>query len=77
MKNWNVDREEIRSILSSAQESWEHYTLTVCEPGGAETHLETLVDRVEGLMTKSFSAGYDYAKNEESLVNDAVEALSE
>jgi len=29
------------------------------------------------LINESYSAGYSFAKNEESLVNDAVEALSE
>tara|TARA_B110001454_G_scaffold37795_1_gene37240 strand:- start:327 stop:524 length:198 start_codon:yes stop_codon:yes gene_type:complete len=29
------------------------------------------------LVNESYSAGYSFAKNEESLVNEAVEALSE
>ena len=29
------------------------------------------------LINESYSAGYSFSKNEESLVNDAVEALSE
>ena len=44
---------------------------------GNDAHLETLVDRVEELVSRSYAEGYDYAKNEESLVNKAVEALSE
>ena len=38
-----------------------------------EALLESLMSEYE----EAYSEGYDYAKNEESLVNDAVEALSE
>jgi len=38
---------------------------------------ETLVESLMSEYASSYSEGYDYAKNEESLVNDAVEALSE
>ena len=35
------------------------------------------VEALTELINESYSAGYSFAKNEESLVNDAVEALSE
>ena len=38
---------------------------------------EALIESLMSEYTSSYSEGYDYAKNEESLVNDAVEALSE
>ena len=38
---------------------------------------ETLVESLMSEYASSYSEGYDYAKNEESLVNEAVEALSE
>ena len=38
---------------------------------------EELIESLMSEYTSSYSEGYDYAKNEESLVNDAVEALSE
>ena len=38
---------------------------------------ETLIESLMSEYDSSYSEGYDYAKNEESLVNDAVEALSE
>ena len=38
---------------------------------------EKLIESLMSEYTSSYSEGYDYAKNEESLVNDAVEALSE
>ena len=38
---------------------------------------ETLIESLMSEYTSSYSEGYDYAKNEESLVNEAVEALSE
>ena len=38
---------------------------------------ETLIESLMSEFTSSYSEGYDYAKNEESLVNEAVEALSE
>ena len=37
----------------------------------------SLIDRIEEMMTESFSAGYSFAKNEESLVKAAAESLSE
>ena len=39
-----------------------------------------IIDTVKALtelVNESYSAGYSFAKNEESLVNEAVEALSE
>ena len=38
---------------------------------------ESLIESLMSEYASSYSEGYDYAKNEESLVNDAVEALSE
>ena len=38
---------------------------------------EELIESLMSEYTSSYSEGYDYAKNEELLVNDAVEALSE
>ena len=38
---------------------------------------EELIESLMSEYTSSYSEGYDYAKNEESLVNEAVEALSE
>ena len=38
---------------------------------------EALIESLMSEYDSSYSEGYDYAKNEESLVNDAVEALSE
>ena len=37
---------------------------------------ETLIESLMSEYEEAYSKGYDYAKNEESLVNDAVEALS-
>ena len=37
---------------------------------------EALIENLMSEYASSYSEGYDYAKNEESLVNDAVEALS-
>jgi len=37
---------------------------------------ETLIESLMSEYASSYSEGYDYAKNEESLVNEAVEALS-
>ena len=38
---------------------------------------EALIESLMSEYASSYSKGYDYAKNEESLVNEAVEALSE
>ena len=38
---------------------------------------EELIESLMSEYEEAYSEGYDYAKNEESLVNDAVEALSE
>ena len=38
---------------------------------------ESLIESLMSEYASSYSEGYDYAKNEESLVNEAVEALSE
>ena len=38
---------------------------------------EELIESLMSEYEEVYSEGYDYAKNEESLVNDAVEALSE
>ena len=38
---------------------------------------EALIESLMSEYEEAYSEGYDYAKNEELLVNDAVEALSE
>ena len=38
---------------------------------------EALIESLMSEYEEAYSEGYDYAKNEESLVNEAVEALSE
>ena len=42
-----------------------------------ETIMESLIESLMSEYEEAYSKGYDYAKNEESLVNEAVEALSE
>ena len=37
---------------------------------------EALIESLMSEYKEAYSEGYDYAKNEESLVNEAVEALS-
>ena len=37
----------------------------------------SLIDKIEGMITESFSAGYSFAKNEDELVRRASESLSE
>ena len=37
---------------------------------------EALIESLMSEYKEAYSEGYDYTKNEESLVNDAVEALS-
>ena len=37
----------------------------------------SLIDQIEEMMTESFSAGYSFAKKEDSLVKAAAESLSE
>ena len=37
----------------------------------------SLIDKIEEMMTESFSAGYSFAKKEEKLVSDAAESLSD
>ena len=37
---------------------------------------EALIESLMSEYEEAYSKGYDYAKNEESLVNEAVEALS-
>ena len=36
-----------------------------------------LIDKIENMLTESFSAGYSFAKNEDELVRKASESLSE
>ena len=60
MKNYTVDRDDIREVLL------EHFVRS-----------SSLIDKIEEMMTESFSAGYSFAKNEEELVSDAAESLSE
>ena len=38
---------------------------------------ESLIDKIEDMMTKSFSAGYSFAKKEKELENSAAKSLSE
>ena len=42
---------------------------------GNDAHLETLVDRVEELVSRSYAEGYSFAKREIGLIDEAVEAL--
>ncbi len=44
---------------------------------GNDAHLETLVDRVEELVSRSYTEGYSFAKKESELVEKAAESLSE
>ena len=44
---------------------------------GNDAHLETLVDRVEELVSRSYAEGYSFAKKESGLVEKAAESLSE
>ena len=37
---------------------------------------EALIESLMSEYEEAYSEGYDYAKNEESLINEAVEALS-
>jgi len=62
MTAWNVERHEIRKML---------------EEEISAALAESLIDKIEDMLTKSFSAGYSYAKNEDKLVDDAAELLSE
>jgi len=36
-----------------------------------------LIDKIDNMLTESFSAGYSFAKNEDELVRKASESLSE
>jgi hypothetical protein len=38
---------------------------------------DSLIDKIEDMITESFSAGYSFAKNEDTLVREAAESLSE
>ena len=37
----------------------------------------SLIDKIEEMMTESFSAGYSFAKKEKELVSSAAESLSD
>ena len=60
MKNYTVDRDDIREILL------EHFVRS-----------SSLIDKIEEMMTESFSAGYSFAKKEKELVSNAAESLSD
>ena len=60
MKNYTVDRDDIREILL------EHFVRS-----------SSLIDKIEEMMTESFSAGYSFAKKGKDLVSNAAESLSE
>ena len=38
---------------------------------------KSMIDKIEDMMTKSFSAGYSFAKKEKELENSAAKSLSE
>ena len=38
---------------------------------------KALIDKIDNMLTESFSAGYSFAKNEDTLVREAAESLSE
>ncbi len=59
----NDARHKIRKMLDE-----EH---TNCE------YEESLIDKIDNMLTESFSAGYSFAKNEDELVRKASESLSE
>jgi hypothetical protein len=61
MRDGTFDRDEIRSICLSE--------LVVAS--------DSLIDKIEDMITESFSAGYSFAKNENTLVREAAESLSE
>tara|TARA_Y100001949_G_scaffold124980_1_gene106684 strand:- start:195 stop:386 length:192 start_codon:yes stop_codon:yes gene_type:complete len=63
MTEWNVERNEIRSMM--------------LEDSGVTAVSESLMDKIEDMLTESFSAGYSFAKNENELVRKASESLSE
>ncbi len=60
MKNYTVDRDDIREVLL------EHFVRS-----------SSLIDKIEEMMTESFSAGYSFAKKEKELVSSAAESLSD
>ena len=45
--------------------------------GSIRWDLDVIAEELEELMKESFYEGYDFAKKEDSLVEKAVEALSE
>ena len=45
--------------------------------GDTEAAEVAITELITAAADESYSAGYSFAKNEESLVNEAVEALSE
>jgi len=38
---------------------------------------ESLIDKIEDMLTDNFSAGYSFAKKEEELVAEAAKSLSD
>ncbi len=63
MRDGTFDRDEIRSMM--------------LEDSGVTAVSESLMDKIEDMLTESFSAGYSFAKNENELVRKASESLSE
>ena len=61
MTKKNIDRDEIRKVLL------EHFVFLSL----------SLIDKIEEMMTESFSAGYSFAKKEKELVSNAAESLSD
>ena len=67
-----MTREDLKKILR------EYGVHKYCFDNASGTLMwESLIESLMSEYDSSYSEGYDYAKNEESLVNDAVEALSE
>ena len=67
-----MTRENLKKILR------EYGVHKYCFENASGTFMwESLIESLMSEYDSSYSEGYDYAKNEESLVNDAVEALSE
>ena len=62
MRTENVERDKILKLL---------------EEDYSDGNWESLIDKVEKLMTDSFSDGYSFAKKEKELVEAAASAMSD